>query len=255
MLSCCLFVCLVTMQAQKEAPQDMQCKDRFLLRSFYKESGKVVDEFFMRGIYVPVNPMVLEVSSSRASDVENGIQRTSLFEVISKSLLMSTSSGDLLSIQPTEIKFPFELRKQISCSLQLTNKTDEYAAFKVKTTNSKKYCVRPNTGIVLPGTTCDVTEAPQDMQCKEKFLIQSVSAPIGARGKDVTPEMVNILGFIGWVIKEFKLRVIYAPENVPEGSEEGSSPSASGVDNGNQGTYLLAAVSDSLLMLYYHFGI
>lgn len=28
---------------------------------------------------------------------------------------------------------------------------------KVKTTNPKKYCVRPNTGVVLPGGTCDVT--------------------------------------------------------------------------------------------------
>lgn len=26
----------------------------------------------------------------------------------------------------------------------------------VKTTNPKKYCVRPNTGVVLPGSTCDI---------------------------------------------------------------------------------------------------
>ncbi|KAI3992996.1 hypothetical protein MKX01_009739 [Papaver californicum] len=71
------------------------------------------------------------------------------------------SNGDLLSIQPTELKFPFELKKQSSCSLQLTNKTDEYVAFKVKTTNPKKYYVRPNTGIVLLGTTCDVTVTMQ----------------------------------------------------------------------------------------------
>lgn len=29
----------------------------------------------------------------------------------------------------------------------------------MKTTNPKKYCVRPNTGIVLPGSTCDVIGA------------------------------------------------------------------------------------------------
>lgn len=28
--------------------------------------------------------------------------------------------------------------------------------FQVKTTNPKKYCVRPNTGIVMPRSTCDV---------------------------------------------------------------------------------------------------
>ncbi|RZC63822.1 hypothetical protein C5167_025577 [Papaver somniferum] len=165
------------------------------------------------------------------------------------------SSGDLLNIQPTELKFPFELKKQSSCSLQLTNKTNEYVAFKVKTTNPKKYCVRPNTGIVLPGATCDVTvtmqaqkEAPQDMQCKDKFLLQSVTAPNGATGKDITPEMFNKES--GKVVEEFKLRVIYIPANppspVPEGSEEGSSPRASGVENGNPGTSLFDAVSRSL---------
>ena len=31
--------------------------------------------------------------------------------------------------------------------------------FQVKTTNPKKYCVRPNTGIVLPRSTCDIIGA------------------------------------------------------------------------------------------------
>ncbi|KAH0980509.1 hypothetical protein GBA52_007686 [Prunus armeniaca] len=165
------------------------------------------------------------------------------------------STGDLLSIQPTELKFPFEVKKQSSCSLQLTNKTDKYVAFKVKTTNPKKYCVRPNAGIVLPGTTCDVTvtmqaqkEAPPDMQCKDKFLLQSVVAPDGVTPKDITPEMFNKED--GKVVGEFKLRVVYFPANppspVPEGSDEGSSPRASVLDNGNQNTSLFDAVSRSL---------
>ncbi|XP_048422725.1 vesicle-associated protein 1-3 [Pyrus x bretschneideri] len=165
------------------------------------------------------------------------------------------STGDLLSIQPLELKFPFEVKKQSSCSLQLTNKTTNYVAFKVKTTNPKKYCVRPNAGVVLPGTTCDVTvtmqaqkEAPPDMQCKDKFLLQSVVAPEGATTKDITPEMFNKED--GKIVEEFKLRVIYFPANppspVPEGSDEGSSPKASVLDNGNQNTSLFDAVSRSL---------
>jgi hypothetical protein len=35
-------------------------------------------------------------------------------------------------------------------------------------------------------------EAPPDMQCKDKFLLQSVVASPGATTKDITPEMVNI---------------------------------------------------------------
>lgn len=150
------------------------------------------------------------------------------------------STGDYLNIHPSELKFPLELRKQSSCSMQLTNKTDQYIAFKVKTTNPKKYCVRPNTGIVLPGSTCNVTvtmqaqkELPPDMQCKDKFLLQGVVAPHGITNKDITAEMFNKEE--GKVIEEFKLRVIYIPANppspVPEGSEEGSSPRA---EDGNQ---------------------
>ncbi|KAJ6308589.1 hypothetical protein OIU76_018219 [Salix suchowensis] len=49
------------------------------------------------------------------------------------------SMGELLGIEPLELKFPFELKKQISYP--------------------KKYCVRPNAGIVLPRSTCDVIGA------------------------------------------------------------------------------------------------
>ncbi|CAN6460795.1 unnamed protein product [Victoria cruziana] len=153
------------------------------------------------------------------------------------------SSGELVSVQPNELRFPFELKKQISCSLQLTNQTDHYVAFKVKTTNPKKYCVRPNTGIVLPRSTCDVVvtmqaqrEAPPDMQCKDKFLIQSVVTTDGATQKDITPEMFNKDS--GNHLEECKLRVVYVsppqpPSPVAEGSEEGSSPRASVSDIGN----------------------
>ncbi|PRQ57509.1 putative vesicle-associated membrane-protein-associated protein [Rosa chinensis] len=152
------------------------------------------------------------------------------------------STGELLNIEPQELQFPFELKKQISCSLQLSNKTDDYVAFKVKTTNPKKYCVRPNTGVVLPRSTCDVIvtmqaqkEKPSDMQCKDKFLLQSVVTNPGATTKDITPEMFNKES--GHNVEECKLKVNYVdpprpPSPVREGSEEGSSPRAS-VDNGN----------------------
>ncbi|XP_019189007.1 PREDICTED: vesicle-associated protein 1-2 [Ipomoea nil] len=152
------------------------------------------------------------------------------------------SNGDLLHIEPLELKFQFELKKQIACSLQLTNKSDNYVAFKVKTTNPKKYCVRPNTGIVVPHSTCDVIvtmqaqkEAPPDMQCKDKFLLQCAIASPGATPKDITPEMFNKES--GNRVEESKLKVVYVsppqpPSPVQEGSEEGSSPRASVSENG-----------------------
>ncbi|XVF51729.1 hypothetical protein PTKIN_Ptkin04bG0208400 [Pterospermum kingtungense] len=166
------------------------------------------------------------------------------------------STGDLLSIDPLELKFPFELRKQISCSLQLSNKTDNYVAFKVKTTNPKKYCVRPNTGIVLPRSTCDILvtmqtqkEAPPDMQCRDKFLLQSVKANDGATAKDITAEMFNKEA--GHVVEESKLKVVYVsppqpPSPVHEGSEEGSSPRGSVSDNGHANSAELTSAARAL---------
>ncbi|XP_075510888.1 vesicle-associated protein 1-2-like [Primulina tabacum] len=151
------------------------------------------------------------------------------------------SNGELLQIEPLELQFPFELKKQISCSLQLSNKSDNHVAFKVKTTNPKKYCVRPNTGTVVPHSSCDVIvtmqvqkEAPPDLQCRDKFLLQSVVVNPGVTAKDITPEMFNKES--GNQVDECKLRVSYVPPPQPpspvrEGSEEGSSPRASVSDN------------------------
>ncbi|XP_023636883.1 vesicle-associated protein 1-3 isoform X3 [Capsella rubella] len=162
------------------------------------------------------------------------------------------TTGDLVNIHPTELKFPFELKKQSSCSMQLTNKTTQCVAFKVKTTNPRKYCVRPNTGVVLPGDSCNVTvtmqaqkEAPLDMQCKDKFLVQTVIVSDGTTSKDVLAEMFTKEA--GRVIEDFKLRVVYIPANppspVPEGSEEGNSPRPSLNDIASQSTSLFDDVS------------
>ncbi|AES94253.1 VAMP-associated protein [Medicago truncatula] len=79
-------------------------------------------------------------------------------------------------------------------------------------------------------------EVPPDMQCKDKFLLQSVRVNDGADAKEITPEMFNKEA--GHVVEECKLRVVYVappqPQSpVPESSEEGSSPRGSVTENGN----------------------
>jgi len=61
------------------------------------------------------------------------------------------------------------------------NKSDNYVTFKEKTINPKKYYVKPNTGIFMPQFSNDVIitmqrhkKAPLHMQCKNKFLLQSI---------------------------------------------------------------------------------
>lgn len=127
---------------------------------------------------------------------------------------------ELLDIQPQELKFIFELKKQSSCSVRLVNKTDQHVAFKVKTTSPKKYCVRPNTGVVKPKEICDFTVTmqaqrviPPDMICKDKFLLQCAVVPVGTAEEDITSAT---FAKDGKYVEEKKLRVILvSPPNSP----------------------------------------
>jgi hypothetical protein len=81
-------------------------------------------------------------------------------------------------------------------------------------------------------------EAPPDMQCKDKFLVQSVIAPVGSSPKDVSQELFNKEA--GKEVHEAKLRVLYVsppqpPSPITESSEEGLSPKMeAAVDNGDR---------------------
>lgn len=220
----------VTMQAQKVAPPDMQCKDKFLIQSvkvpqgcktndinfkmFNKENGKVVEESKLKVIYVPAKPHSLAAAVNPESISSNKF--TSMPESVSSNKFTTMIIGDLVHIEPSELKFQFESRKQLSCTMKVKNKTDQYVAFKVKVTNPKKYCVRPNNGVILPDGACDVTvmmqaqkAPPPNMQCKDMFLVQSVKVPEGSTTNDITTEMFQKED--GKVVEESKLKVVYEP--------------------------------------------
>jgi hypothetical protein len=104
----------------------------------------------------------------------------------------------------------------------------------VKTTAPKKYCVKPNTGIVPAGATTVVTvimqaqrEVPADLEnCRDKFLVQNTVAEKG-EGDDVPALFTKD----GKKIQETKLKVVFTeagglPASVPEDKEtDGSGPS------------------------------
>ncbi|XP_022961475.1 vesicle-associated protein 2-2-like [Cucurbita moschata] len=126
----------------------------------------------------------------------------------------------LLEVYPNELKFTFQAKKQESCTIQLKNNTFDHVAFKVKTTNFKKYCVRPNMGIIKPLSSCLVTftmqaqsVAPLDMVCKDKFLIQSTVVPTETTVDDITS--TTMFGKSGSKnIEETKLNTIIVIPNV-----------------------------------------
>ncbi|XP_023156558.1 vesicle-associated protein 2-2-like isoform X1 [Zea mays] len=106
-----------------------------------------------------------------------------------------------------------EVKKQSSCVVHLINKSNDYVAFKVKTTSPKRYCVRPNTGVILPRKTCEFTvtmqalrTAPPDMQLKDKFLVQTTIVPYGTSDEELVPAFFS--KETGRYIEESKLRVV-----------------------------------------------
>ncbi|KAJ3680563.1 hypothetical protein LUZ60_016841 [Juncus effusus] len=124
----------------------------------------------------------------------------------------------LISVDPEELTFEFELERPSSCNLKLVNKTEHHVAFKVKTTSPKKYFVRPNSNIVQPWDSCTITvtlqaqrEYPPDMICKDKFLIQSTKITPRADLDEIPPDTFNKDG--DKIIEEMKLRVIYKNPN------------------------------------------
>lgn len=87
----------------------------------------------------------------------------------------------VLQIDPAhELHFKGPFTEVVSSTIKLHNPTDKKVCFKVKTTAPKKYCVRPNSGIVQPQSTVSVAVMlqPHDFDVKEKskhkFMVQSM---------------------------------------------------------------------------------
>ncbi|CAI0533733.1 unnamed protein product [Linum tenue] len=140
---------------------------------------------------------------------------------------MSTSGGgnQLISVHPDELRFIFELEKQSFCDLKVVNNTENHVAFKVKTTSPKKYFVRPNSGVIQPWDSCIIRvtlqaqkECPPDMQCKDKFLLQSTTVPQHTDVDDLPADIFTKES--NGKVEECKLRVLYIPPSSAQGNGE-----------------------------------
>ncbi|XP_055540590.1 vesicle-associated membrane protein/synaptobrevin-binding protein-like [Wyeomyia smithii] len=106
---------------------------------------------------------------------------------------MANKPAQLLTIEPAnELKFMGPFCTAVSSFMRLTNPTDHNILFKIKTTAPKKYCVRPNCGLLEPKSTIEITIILQPFifdateKNKHKFMVQSMIMPEG----DVSPEQL-----------------------------------------------------------------
>ncbi|XP_050399225.1 vesicle-associated membrane protein/synaptobrevin-binding protein isoform X4 [Patella vulgata] len=129
----------------------------------------------------------------------------------------------VLQLEPsTELRFRGPFTDVISADLKLTNPSDKRVCFKVKTTAPKRYCVRPNSGVLEPKAHITVAVMLQPFEYdateksnKHKFMVQTLFAPDGPINqeqlwKEVLPE--NLM--------DSKLKCVF---EMPESSSGGDN--------------------------------
>uniref|UniRef100_A0A1B6KH63 MSP domain-containing protein n=2 Tax=Graphocephala atropunctata TaxID=36148 RepID=A0A1B6KH63_9HEMI len=107
----------------------------------------------------------------------------------------------ILTIDPQhELKFRGPFTVPVTSYMKLTNSTMNRVCFKIKTTAPKKYCVRPNSGVLNPKDVMEIAVSLQPFEFdpteknKHKFMVQTMIAPpdldvnLDALWKEVNPE-------------------------------------------------------------------
>jgi disease resistance protein RPM1 len=104
---------------------------------------------------------------------------------------------DMLGIEPLELRFPFELQKQITREVNLTNKTKDYYAFNIEMPR-RQYHIQPNKGIVSPQSNCIVQitlqaqeSALQEMPYTDDFIVHSTKVDRDIRANDITEHVFS----------------------------------------------------------------
>jgi len=97
----------------------------------------------------------------------------------------------VIILEPSgELRFRGPFTDVVTATLKLTNPTEKKICFKVKTTAPKRYCVRPNSGVVEPQAAVEVAVMLQPFEYdpaeknKHKFMVQTMYAPDGPYDAD-----------------------------------------------------------------------
>ncbi|ORX58164.1 hypothetical protein DM01DRAFT_1318936 [Hesseltinella vesiculosa] len=127
---------------------------------------------------------------------------------------------------PNVLGFKRPLTQPIEEYLKVTNNGPVPIAFKVKTTAPKRYCVKPNSGIIEPNVSIDVQvvfqpfkeEPALDTKCKDKFMVQTAPIEESWRGYS----MMELWGIVEAeyrsIIGQKKIKCTFLPpdHSIPE---------------------------------------
>lgn len=118
---------------------------------------------------------------------------------------------DMLGIKPLEVRLPFVLKEEMSCSIELTNGTRNCIAFNIQLPWKQRYIAQPYKGIVQPESKygMKITVEPGDVHehgHANKFIVQSMKVSEGIIHEDITERMFEEASK---VVDEVNLMVVY----------------------------------------------
>ncbi|XP_068197572.1 VAMP (vesicle-associated membrane protein)-associated protein A, like [Antennarius striatus] len=97
---------------------------------------------------------------------------------------MSKLDQVLILDPPSDLKFKGPFTEVVTTNLNLKNPSDRKVCFKVKTTAPRRYCVRPNSGVIDPGASIIISVMLQPLKdydpnekSKHRFMVQTIFAP------------------------------------------------------------------------------
>jgi len=131
---------------------------------------------------------------------------------------MSKKEQVLIIEPPIELTFTGPFTQAVSSYMKLKNPSDRKVCFKIKTTAPKRYCVKPNSGVVDPNTEVAIAVSLQPFEYdpaeknKHKFMVQSMFAPDGEINQDTLWKEIDQNDLM-----DSKLRCVFA---MPAGQEE-----------------------------------
>lgn len=130
----------------------------------------------------------------------------------------------ILQLNPaSEIVFVGPFDRVVTSYLELKNPSDLRVCFKVKTTAPKRYCVRPNSGIVEPSKDVKIAIMLQPMDAdsqaernKHKFMVQSTIV----RNEENTNLDRIWLNAAPEDVMDSKLRCVFRSSEIEEGDTQ-----------------------------------
>lgn len=136
---------------------------------------------------------------------------------------MSGKREQVLIIEPPmELSFKGPFTQAVTSSMSLKNPSDKSVCFKIKTTAPRRYCVKPNSGVIEPSGEVAVAVSlqpfdydPQDKN-KHKFMVQSMFAPDGEYNQDQLWKDADSNDLM-----DSKLRCVFV---MPTGSDQNNIP-------------------------------